>query len=149
MCYMLFGMCIRPLTTRVANHCDFYRDEIAMYFEPADMMCPQQRAIAMDSLLIYEWLSGTIQDLCSFSSLRSAKTFDDIMIDQNGAARDTIFNPELVVSILQTSFSSMNHLYPLCFNEDLTAARKFQMDANGRKFENRVATWLNWNFAVG
>ena len=25
--------------------------------------------------------------------------------------------------------------------EDLTAARKFQMDANGRKFENRVAAW--------
>lgn len=38
------------------------------------------------------------------------KDFDDIMIDQNGAARDTIFNPEFVVSILQTRFSSMNHL---------------------------------------
>ena len=63
----------RPLTTRVSNHWEFYGDEIAMYFEHANMMCPQQRAIVMHSLLIYECISGTIQDLCSFSLLRSAK----------------------------------------------------------------------------
>lgn len=26
--------------------------------------------------------------------------------------------------------------------QDLTAARRFQMDANGRKFENRVVPWI-------
>ena len=42
---------------------------------------------------------------------------------------------------------SLNHETSFCCSngiggEDLTAARKFQMDANGRKFENRVAAWL-------